>query len=109
MLFIEGEDFAKQAERLLTDSEVYRLQQSLLENPDIGDLIQGTGGARKIRVGLHGRGKRGGARAVYFYRVSHKAVFFLALYAKNEKADLSAGEKTWIRQEVEKIKREVYP
>jgi hypothetical protein len=46
---------------------------------------------------------------VYFYRVSREAIFFLSIYAKNEKADLSSGEKQWIRDEVEKLKREVYP
>lgn len=61
------------------------LQNELLENPEAGSTIEETGGARKIRVSLEGRGKSGGARVIYYYRHARGAIFFLAIYPKNEK------------------------
>lgn len=61
----------------------------LARNPLAGDLIPGAGGVRKLRWGLEGRGKRGGARVVYYYHDDEMPIFALTAYAKNERADLS--------------------
>ncbi len=61
--------------------------------PTCGDLIPGNGGLRKVRIGRGGSGKRGGARVVYFFHHAHMPIYLLALYAKNEKGDLSARDK----------------
>jgi hypothetical protein len=63
-----------------------------------GDLVQGTGGIRKLRWGLEGRGKRGGARVIYFYHDDAMPLFALTAYAKNERADLSQQDRNDFRQ-----------
>jgi hypothetical protein len=62
-------------------------------NPTCGDLIAGTGGLRKVRVGRGGSGKRGGARVIYYFYNANFPLVLMALYAKNEKADLTARDK----------------
>jgi hypothetical protein len=70
-----------------------------------GDLIQGTGGVRKLRWGLEGRGKRGGARVIYFYYNADLPLFLLAAYAKNVRSDLSAAERKELKQFVERQRK----
>ena len=93
MVFIETKLFTRQVLELLSDDEYAVLQARLKAKPDAGATIAGTGGARKIRVGLEGRGKRGGARAIYYWAVSADQIYMLALYAKNEQADLTPDQK----------------
>ncbi len=109
LIFLEDEDFTKLAEQYLGDDGMVTLQNELSENPDAGDLVSGTGGARKIRVSLEGRGKRGGARVIYYYRDSRNAIFFLTLYPKNKKSDLTPKEKEAIKEQIRTIKEDVYP
>ncbi len=71
--------------------------------PEKGDLIKGTGGARKIRVAANGKGKRGGARVIYYFQVAH-TIHFLAIYSKNSQEDLSSVEKKLIAGLVQNIK-----
>jgi hypothetical protein len=61
--------------------------------PTCGDLIPGSGGLRKVRVGRDGIGKRGGTRVVYYFYNEDFPILLLALYAKNEQSDLTASEK----------------
>ena len=61
--------------------------------PTCGDLIPGTGGLRKVRVGRGGSGKRGGARVIYYFYNANFPALLMAIYAKNEKADVSAQER----------------
>ncbi|MCM0021754.1 MAG: type II toxin-antitoxin system RelE/ParE family toxin [Tagaea sp.] len=60
-------------------------------------VVQGTGGCRKARIALPGRGKSGGARVIYFFAAENGALVFIDVYAKNEKEDLSAGDKRALR------------
>ena len=71
---------------------------TLAYHPAAGDLIPGTGGVRKLRWGLESRGKRGGARVVYFYHDADMPLFVLTAYAKNERADLSQEDCNAFRQ-----------
>jgi hypothetical protein len=64
----------------------------LAQNPSVGDLIRGTGGLRKVRWAVEGRGKRGGARVIYFYHSQEFPLFVLTAYAKNEQANLSQSD-----------------
>ena len=77
----------------MSDEERTVLVEYLAYNPTAGDLISGTGDVRKLRWGLEGRGKRGGARVVYFYHDADMPLFALTAYAKNERADLSQQDR----------------
>jgi len=72
-------------------------------NPTAGDLIPGTGGVRKIRWGLEGRGKRGGARVIFFYHDKEMPLYLLEAYAKNERTNLTQSECHELRQVAEQI------
>jgi hypothetical protein len=76
-------------------------------NPAVGELVPGTGGVRKLRWGLEGRGKRGGARVIYFYHSADIPLFALTAYAKNERADLSQKDRNDFRQ-LTKLLAEIY-
>jgi len=69
----------------------------LAYNPAAGDLIPGAGGVRKLRWGLEGRGKRGGARVIYFYHDAEMPLFVLTAYAKNVRSDLSQADRNDFR------------
>ncbi len=78
------------------------------KNPECGDLIQGTGGLRKVRLGIRGRGKSGGARIIYFYFGLSYPVFLLSVFAKNEKVDLDAKERKQLVKAALAIKESYY-
>jgi len=91
---VETPEFLSATRKLMTDEERALLVDYLAYNPTSGDLIAGTGGVRKLRWVLEGRGKRGGARVVYFHHDAGMPLFALTAYAKNERADLrSAGSQ----------------
>ncbi len=77
----------------MSDEEYRQLQNELLKIPTKGDVIQGAGGLRKIRVASKGKGKRDGARVIYYYLYSFNRFYLLTIYAKNEVTDLSLQEK----------------
>ena len=97
MIFIETSVFTRQVRELLTDDEYAAFQITLAANPLGGDVIQGTGGLRKVRVAVKGRGKRGGARVIYYYVSSAAQIRLLLIYVKGRKDDLSAAEKRTLR------------
>ena len=81
--FVETKLFARLVERCLTHDEYLALQRQLIENPEVGSVIPGSGGVRKMRWGVAGRGKRGGLRVIYFLRYRQDQVWMLTLYPKN--------------------------
>ncbi len=101
----ETPTFTRQADRLFSDSERKELIDYLANHPLAGDEIPGTGGVRKLRFAASGRGKRGGARVVYFYGGKDLPVYALLAYAKSAKTDLSPLERRTIRTLVAAIKR----
>ena len=90
---------------LNTDS-LKLLEQILLDNPQIGDVIQGTGGARKIRIQLEGRGKSGGGRVIYLDVFEKEKLYLLFAYPKNMQTELTSEQKKMIKAIVEAIKKE---
>lgn len=98
MVFIESAVFTRQVLELLTDDEYADLQLHLALYPKAGEVIQGTGGLRKVRWARGGGGKRGGVRVIYFHAVSQSQVRFLLIYRKGVKDDLSAAEKKVLRK-----------
>ena len=72
-----------------------------MANPDAGDVIPGSGGVRKVRWGLAGRGKRGGVRVIYYLRLQQGQVWMLTLYAKNEAATIPGAILRKIKEELD--------
>ena len=93
----ETRSYLARAEKLLSEEEREAIVMELASNPTAGVVIPGTGGLRKMRVGLAGRGKRGGARVIYFFHSERMPVYLLAVFAKNERADLTASERAHLR------------
>lgn len=98
MVFIETPMFTRQATGdLFSDEELIQLQVELIENPNRGELIVGSGGLRKLRVAGNGRGKSGGFRVIY-YVATAESIFLLLAYAKNRKDSLTKSEIAVLRQ-----------
>ncbi len=83
---------------MLSAQEREDLVDFLAWNPTAGDVIAGTGGVRKLRWALKGRGKSGGARVVYYYHDERLPLYLLNAYAKNEQANLSLAERNAFRK-----------
>ena len=96
--FIELQGFSKRRKLLLPDDELRAFQEVLIDDPEVGEIIAGTGGFRKIRWSRSGMGKRGGVRIIY-YNVSRTGRIYLALiYPKNEQDDLTDEQKKVLKQ-----------
>ena len=105
--FIEVPMFTKKWKELgLTDDNLKDLQNELLKNPKAGVAIQGTGGLRKIRIPVEKSGKRGGARVIYVDIEIKETIYFINVYAKNEKDDLTEEEKKAFKAIVKILKEE---
>ena len=80
------------------------MEMDVTSNPEIHPIVAGTGGVRKARWGYRAKGKRGGIRVIYFYRATSDVVYFLDLYAKNEKEDLTPADKQQLKKLVNRLK-----
>jgi hypothetical protein len=90
---VETPSYLADAERLFSPQERAAIVDRLATDPTCGVAISGSGGIRKVRFGFGGRGKSGGARIIYLFSGESLPVFVLAVFAKNEKANLSAAER----------------
>ncbi len=99
--FVETTLFTRQICALLSDDEYMNLQEYLITDPRIGRVISGSGGMRKLRWGAGGKGRRGGARVIYYWKGSDEAFYMLAAYPKSKKVDLTKAEIKIIRRELE--------
>jgi hypothetical protein len=99
--FTETDRFVKRAEKLLSVETISELQLYLCKYPEDGLIIPASGGIRKLRWAASGRGKRGGARIIYYFANSAGRIFLLDIYAKNEQENLSAEELTDLKEAVE--------
>ncbi len=95
---VETPEFLAATKRIMDEQERSQLVDHLARNPLAGDLIPGTGGVRKLRWALEGRGKRGGARVVYYYHSDAMPIFALTAYAKNERADITQADRNEYRR-----------
>jgi mRNA-degrading endonuclease RelE of RelBE toxin-antitoxin system len=89
MRFVETPAFTRALLSLLSDDEYRALQLALMLRPDAGDLIPGSGGLRKLRWGLQGKGKRGGTRLIYYWQRGGEVIYMLFIYAKSRQEDLT--------------------
>jgi hypothetical protein len=92
VLFVETPVFTSLLRKALDDEAYRALQITLLLRPEQGALISGSGGLRKIRWGVEGRGKRGGLRVIYFWEKARATCYMLFLYQKNEQGDLTSAQ-----------------
>ena len=105
MVIVETSIFTRQVQALLTDEEYRQLQSALVLRPDLGALIPGSGGLRKMRWAVQGRGKRGGVRIIYYWAVSQDRILMLLMYAKSKQDDLTPSQLKVLRRIIE----EEYP
>ncbi len=101
LTFIETTLFTSLVGQYLSDDEYAALQQALTAKPDTGDVIRGSGGVRKLRWGVAGRGKRGGIRVIYYLRSQRGEVWMLTLYAKNEADSIPGHVLKKIKEELD--------
>ena len=97
MELIETPVFTRQVRDYWSDDEYRAFQLHLVLHPDQGKVIPGSGGLRKIRWQMPGRGKRGGARVIYLWRAASGRLYLLYLYAKNARSDLTKAELRALR------------
>ena len=104
LVFFETPLFTRLIVEYLDDQAYRALQLALLENPEMGDLMPGTGGFRKLRWQdpRRGKGKRGGLRVIYYYLTTDHHIWFFTLYAKDEATDLTPDEKKKLKQAIQK-------
>jgi hypothetical protein len=106
LTFVSTPSYLVSAKGVLAEDEQRAIEQAILKNPEAGSLVSGTGGVRKIRVALEGRGKRGGARVMYYYVACASRVYLLLAYAKNESVNISSAGKTMLKGIVRHIDQE---
>jgi len=97
MVFIETPAFTQDVRELLSEESYANFQLYLGIQPEVGDVIENTGGLRKVRWKSEGRGKRGGVRVIYFYVTAASQVRLLLIYRKGVQDTLSAREKSILR------------
>jgi hypothetical protein len=95
---VELDEFLAITRKLMDDEERAELVNYLAYHPTAGVVVPGSGGVRKLRWGLEGRGKRGGARVIYFYHDMDMPLYLLTAYAKNERENLDQSEINTMRK-----------
>jgi hypothetical protein len=98
MEFVRFASFERSAAALFTEADIFELELQLLLDPEAGDLIPGAKGLRKLRRPLSGRGKRGGARVIYYVLMTHDQILLLYAYAKNVQGDLTIAQARRLAQ-----------
>uniref|UniRef100_A0A7C4RUB5 Type II toxin-antitoxin system RelE/ParE family toxin n=1 Tax=Desulfatirhabdium butyrativorans TaxID=340467 RepID=A0A7C4RUB5_9BACT len=101
MVIIETSIFTRQVQTLLSDEEYRELQMALINRPQLGSIIPGSGGLRKMQWAFSGRGKRGGVRVIYYWAVNKEQILMLFMYPKHERDDLTPSQIKVLRAIVE--------
>jgi hypothetical protein len=103
MEFFEGPAFTRYVSSYLSDDEYRELQHRLASAPELGDVISGTGGFRKLRWSdpRRGKGRRGGLRVIYYYFQGEQQIWLMTLYDKSEASDLTPREKQALKSAIE--------
>ena len=105
MIIVETPIFTIQILSTLSDDEYLLLQNVLLERPDIGKVMPGSGGLRKLRCAAEGRGKRGGVRMIYYWSTVRDTILLLFIYPKNVQDNLTPDQL----KQLKKVVEEEYP
>jgi hypothetical protein len=99
--FIESTIFERELPNYLEDEAYRELQLFIMDNPEAGDVVPGSGGVRKLRWGAKGKGKRGGLRVIYYVKYSPNEIWMLALYAKSKQSNAPAHILRQLRERME--------
>lgn len=107
-MFFSSFEFDKQWLRMgLNDEDRRRLENEIVNNPQIGPVIRGTGGLRKMRFAFEGKGKSGSVRTLYVDFVVFERVYLITAYSKNQKEDISPSECEMFKKIIEQTKKEL--
>ncbi len=104
MRFVETQQFTAQIQAVGSDEALRALQVFLAMNPEAGDLIAGTGGLRKVRMAMAGRGKRGSARVIYLYLPNRVCIVMFYLFTRGDSPNISDAGKAILRKAAADIK-----
>ncbi len=102
MEIIETSIFTGKVKSLLSDDEYRNLQNELILNPEKGNVIRGSGGLRKIRYKIKGKGKSGGVRIIYYWISKKQLLLLLLIYTKNEQDNLTHAQLKILKSLVER-------
>ena len=103
MEFIEATAFTKYVYYYLTEDEYLGLQSFLLQNPEAGKIVRGSGGVRKVRWAITGKGKSGGVRVIYYFKKQDDEIWLLTIYSKSEVESIPAHVLRQIAKEIENV------
>ena len=95
--------FTRLIQEYLSDAEYVELQSALAENPEAGRIIRGSGGVRKFRWAVSGKGKRGGLRVIYYLKTRQEVIWMLTVYPKNVAENIPAHILKQILKEMEDV------
>ena len=102
MVFIETRIFTRRIKELMSDDEYRSLQEALVNRPGMGDIVQDTGGLRKVRWKQEGHGKSGGVRVIYYWMTADEQLYMLYVYPKSKQEDLTAEQKKALKSIVKR-------
>jgi hypothetical protein len=106
---VETDGFAKDARKIFTEEELGALHQHLGTFRELGNVISGSGGLRKVRWSAQGKGKRSGARVIYYYGGDHMPLFMIAIYTKSEKSDMTRAELKMATKLINALRQQYRP
>ena len=102
MVIVETPIFTKLINEIMSDDEYKELQEALVIKPDLGVLIKNSGGLRKIRWSMDGRGKRGGVRIIYYWMTMNEQLYMMYIFPKSTQENLTDAQTKALRQIVER-------
>jgi hypothetical protein len=104
---VETPEFLARSSKMMSDEQRAQVVDMLARDPECGEIMQGTGGVRKVRVALARRGKSGGARVIYYFHSDRLPVFVLTVFAKNERANLTPTQRNAMAAVVKTIRQQL--
>lgn len=103
MEFVEASAFTKYVYEYLTEDEYIGLQKHLLKYPEAGKVVPQSGGVRKVRWGIAGKGKSGGVRVIYYFKRQDDEIWLLTIYSKSETTNIPSHILRQIAKEIENV------